>query len=123
MYKIILTIVIVTFSLVTKAQTSKDPLAGKWINEDKTRILEFVKTDSGYEAVIIKAEDSDLVGKKQITELQIKEDNFYDNGVLHIIQKNRTASCSVKILGSEVIELKASIGMFSRKQKWTKYNG
>ena len=79
--------------------------------------------DSGYEAVIIKAEDSDLVGKKQITELQIKEDNFYDNGVLHIIQKNRTASCSVKILGSEVIELKASIGMFSRKQKWTKYNG
>lgn len=123
MYKIILTIVIFSLSLIAKAQTNNDPILGKWTNEDKSRVLEFIKSGSGYEAVIIKAEDQSLIGKKQITSLRLSnEKGFYEDGVLHIFQKNKTAFCSVKILDSESIELKATIGMFSKKQKWSKYN-
>ncbi|MCO6176429.1 DUF2147 domain-containing protein [Flavobacterium sp. NRK F10] len=122
MYKVILVLTVFAFSLVGKAQTA-DPLKGKWINEEKNRILEFVKTDSGYEAVIVKAEEQSLIGKKQITGLRLEETDSYKDGVLYIFQKNRTASCSVKILDSDAIELKATIGIFSRKQKWTRYNG
>ena len=30
-------------------------LSGKWINEDKTRVLEFTQNSGGYEAIKVKA--------------------------------------------------------------------
>lgn len=102
------------------AQSSNDQILGKWTNEDKSRVIEFVKNGSFYDAVIIKAENSSYIGKKQISNLKFDKNNAYKGGTLHVYQKGRTANCSAKLVSSTKLELKASSGMMSKSQVWTK---
>ncbi|AWH86361.1 hypothetical protein HYN59_15140 [Flavobacterium album] len=91
-------------------------LSGKWINEDKTRVLEFTQNSGIYEAIILKAEDNSLIGKKQITGLK-KVGTSY-KGTLHVIKKNKEMDCTVTIKNTNTIEIKGSYGPVSKSQKW-----
>ncbi len=110
----------VLLGISTYAQSNNDKILGKWTNEDKSRVIEFVKNGSSYDAIINKAESSSLVGKKQITALKHSKENHYTDGTLHIIQKGKTASCSAKLVSDTKLALKASIGFMSKTQVWTK---
>lgn len=120
MQRLFFLMVSVLLGISTYAQNSNDKILGKWTNKDKSRVIEFVKNGSAYEAVIIKAESSSLVGKKQITALKHNKDNAYKDGTLHIIQKGKTANCSAKLVSDTKLELKASIGFMSKIQVWKK---
>lgn len=102
------------------AQSSNDQILGKWTNEDKSRVIEFVKNGSSYDAVIIKAENASYIGKKQITNLKSDKNNAYKGGTLHVYQKEKTANCSAKLVSRTKLELKASVGIMSKSQVWTK---
>jgi pimeloyl-CoA synthetase len=91
-------------------------LSGKWINEDKTRVLEFTQNSGIYEAIIVKAEDNALIGKKQITGLKKEGTNY--KGTLHVIRKNKDMDCIVTIINNNTIEIKGSYGFISKAQKW-----
>lgn len=102
------------------AQGSNDQILGKWTNEDKSRVIEFVKNGSYYDAVIIKSENASYIGKKQITNLKFAKNNAYIGGILHVYQKGKTANCSAKLVSSTKLDLKASIGIMAKSQVWTK---
>ena len=110
----------VVMSVGIFAQSSNDKILGKWTNEDSSRIIEFVKNGATYEAIIRKAENQSVVGKKQITGLKPNGEKDYKDGVIHIIQKNETVACKAKLEGNNKLEIKASKGMFSKSQVWTK---
>lgn len=102
------------------AQASNDQILGKWTNEDKSRVIEFVKNGSYYDAVIIRSVNVSYIGKKQITNLKSDKDNAYKGGTLHVYQKGKTASCSAKLVNGTKLELKASNGFMYKSQVWTK---
>ena len=120
MQKIILMVTGLLFSLNIFAQTTHDKILGKWINEDKTRIIEFVKSGDAYDAIIRKAEDNSIVGKKQITALKATGTASFVDGTLHIIKKGKTAKCTASLSGDTKLYLKASYGVMSKSQTWTK---
>ncbi|PZU81059.1 MAG: hypothetical protein DI529_16035 [Chryseobacterium sp.] len=103
-----------------QAQNSPDKILGKWTNEDKTRVIEFVKNGTSYDAVIRKSEDKSVIGKRQITGLKYKREGNYTNGTVHIIKKGKTASCSAQITKDNQLTIKASYGMMSKTQVWTR---
>lgn len=101
------------------AQTvNSDKILGKWTNEDKTRVLEFVKNGSTYEAVIRSAEDKSLVGKKQITGLKVNGSNTYKDGTVFLFKKNSSAKCSITFVDTNKITIKATKGLYSKSQAW-----
>ncbi|MEO7979116.1 DUF2147 domain-containing protein [Flavobacterium sp.] len=120
MQKIILITAGLLFSLNIFAQTTNDKILGKWTNEDKTRIIEFVKSGDAYDAIIRKAEDNGLVGKKQITDLKASGTASFVDGKLHIIKKGKTAECTASLSGDAKLIIKASYGMMSKSLTWTK---
>lgn len=95
-----------------------DAILGKWTNEDKTRVLEFVKNGSSYEALIKEAPDKSLAGQKQITQLQYSN-NIY-SGKLQLPKKGKTFPCTVKLQHNGSLELTARVGFMGRSQTWTK---
>ncbi len=97
-----------------------DKILGQWTDEDQTRILEFVKNGDVYEAIIIEADPASYIGKKQITSLKFHKKNVYKDGTLHILKKDRTATCSAKLISDTEMKLKVSIGMMSKSAVWTK---
>lgn len=101
-----------------KAQSNADDILGKWTNEDKTRVLEFVKTGSDYEAVIQEAPDKTLVGKKQITGL--KHNNGSYKGSLYLPKRGKILPCTLTIKSDSSLQLSAKAGFMSQSQTWTK---
>lgn len=120
MQKFVFLMLGVLLGISAGAQSTGDKILGKWMNEDKSRIIEFIKNGSAYEAVIRKAENQSLVGKKQITSLKYKKGNAYNGGTLHIFQRNKKVNCSAKFESDTKLELKASIGLMSTTQVWIK---
>jgi uncharacterized protein (DUF2147 family) len=96
-----------------------DAIIGKWTNEDKTRIIEFVKTGATYEAVIKEAPDKSLIGKKQITGLQF-DGRAYKNGKVYLPKRGKTYPCTVSLKGDDTMELSAKAGFMSKSQTWTR---
>lgn len=120
MQKMILMLTGLLFSLNIFAQTTNDKILGKWTNEDKTRIVEFVKNGDAYDAIIRQADDNSIVGKKQITGLKANSTTSFVNGTVHVIKKGKTAKCTATLSGDNKLYLKASYGMMSKSQTWTK---
>lgn len=118
--KTLFAIALVVFGMSMKAQTSEDKILGKWTNEDKTRVIEFVKNGTSYDAIIRKAENGGVIEKKQISGLKPSGENNYVNGTVYIIKKSRTASCSAQITKDDLLNIKASYGMMSKTQVWTR---
>ncbi|MFP9115906.1 DUF2147 domain-containing protein [Flavobacterium sp. RHBU_3] len=105
-----------TFLQFNHGNAIDNDLSDKWINEDKTRVLEFTQNSGIYDATIVKSEDNSLIGKKQITGLK-KEGTSY-KGTLHVIKKNKELDCTVTIINANTIEIKGSYGLVSKSQKW-----
>ena len=102
---------------------AKDPykaILGKWTIEDQNHVIEFVKSGSEYEAIVVEARDPSFIGKKQITSLKHKKGDSYKDGTLHNLQKGRTAKCSAELISDTELELKVSIGFMTKKQVWTR---
>lgn len=97
-----------------------DSIIGKWENSDQSRVLEFVKSGNSYEARILEAKDSDLIGQNQLTDIIFSKENEKYEGVLHIIQRNRTIPASLTLIDSNTMEIEVSKGPFSKKEKWVK---
>ncbi|WP_344822360.1 DUF2147 domain-containing protein [Rurimicrobium arvi] len=106
------------FVTAAKAQTNGEAILGKWANEDRTRVIEFVKTGDGYEAIIKEATDRNLIGQKQITGLQYNN-NVY-SGTLRLPKKRKTFPCTANIEANGELELSAKAGFMSKSQTWTK---
>ena len=120
MQKLIILFVGLLLCAGINAQENNDKILGTWINEDRTRIIEFVKNGSRYDAIIRKAEDPKLHGKKQISGLQKSGSDTFKNGTIHLIKQGKTAKCSARLIGEDRIQLNASYGMMSRTQIWTR---
>ncbi|PZU16438.1 MAG: hypothetical protein DI622_11555 [Chryseobacterium sp.] len=118
--KIIFSLLFFLIGINMQAQNSPDKILGKWTNEDKTRVIEFVKNGTSYDAVIRKAEDESVIGKKQITGLKRQQEGSYTNATVHIIKKGKTASCSAQITKDDHLNIKASYGMMSKTQVWNR---
>ncbi|WP_449386972.1 DUF2147 domain-containing protein [Chryseobacterium lineare] len=118
--RVIFPLVFILLGMNMKAQTSEDKLLGKWTNEEKTRVVEFVKNGNYYDGIIRKAEDASLIGKKQISGLKPSGKGSYTNGTVYIIKKGKTASCSAQIVKDGLLSIKASYGMMSKTQAWTR---
>lgn len=101
-----------------QAQTNADSILGKWTNEDKTRVLEFVKTGSNYEAIIKEAPDKSLIGKKQITNL--KYSNGAYKGSVYLHKRGKTLPCTLTIKSNGSMRLSAKAGFMSQSQTWTR---
>lgn len=102
------------------AGNTADPIIGRWTNSDTSRVLEFVKTDEGYKAIVVDAEYKPAVGKIQISRLKRESGTTYTDGLLHIIQKDKTASCSATIIDSVHMVIKVRRGLVSKTQVWTR---
>lgn len=120
MQRIILIITCLTLNLSLFAQSDNNPILGKWTNEDKTRVIEFVENGTTYDAIIREAEDKSLLGKKQISGLKSTDGVNFLNGTLYIIKRGKSSKCSAKLLGSDQLQLKASYAGISKTQTWTK---
>lgn len=118
--RILFPLLFIFLGMNVKAQTSQDKLIGKWTNEEKTRVIEFIKKGTSYDAIIRKAEDGSVIGKKQISGLKPAGNGNYTNGTVYIIKKGKTASCSAQITKDDLLNIKASYGMMSKTQVWTK---
>lgn len=122
MKRLFFALVIILIGVKVSAQVSGDKILGKWINEDKTRIIEFVKNGSAYDAIIRKAENSDVIGRKQITQLVSAGEGTYNNGIIHVIKGNKTVNCKANLLTNGKLEIKGSKGLISKSQVWGRYN-
>jgi uncharacterized protein (DUF2147 family) len=109
-----------TLFTTAQAQTNADNILGKWANEDKTRVLEFVKTGNNYEAVIKEAPDKSLVGKKQITGLQYSNGAYKGN--VYLPKRGKTLPCTLTIKSDGSLQLSAKAGFMSQSQTWTRVN-
>lgn len=118
--KTLFALAFIILGISMKAQTSGDGILGKWTNEDKTRVIEFVKNGTSYDAIIRKAENGSAIGKKQISGLKPNGENNYVNGTVYLIKKSKTASCSAQITKDNLLNIKASYGMMSKTQVWTR---
>ncbi|MEL6638188.1 MAG: DUF2147 domain-containing protein [Bacteroidota bacterium] len=102
------------------APSTSDKLLGKWTNEEKDRVLEFVQNGEAFEAIIKVGEPSSFVGQKQITELRSDGENSYRDGKLHVLKKGKTVNCSIALLDDDRLELQVKFGMKSKTTIWTR---
>ena len=100
------------------AQTDGDTILGKWTNEDKTRVLEFVKAGTGYDAIIRDAPDQDLIGKKQLTRMAYSKGIY--TGTVLLPKKGKSYPCTLKMKADSTMELTAKTGFMSKSQVWTR---
>lgn len=111
-------IFIAGFFTAAHAQTNANNILGKWINNEKDRVLEFVQKGSTYEAIIKQAPDPSLVGQKQITELSFSKSTY--NGKLYLPKKGKTFPCTISLNANGTMEITAKAGMMSKSQTWTR---
>ncbi|MEP2276351.1 MAG: DUF2147 domain-containing protein [Reichenbachiella sp.] len=120
MQRLILLVAGVLLGINAYAQTTEDKILGKWTNPDKSRVIEFVKNGDNYEAIIRESDEASFVGKKQITNLSFEKDGAYEDGTVHILQRNKTADCTTHLLSIDELELKVSFGLMSKSVIWTR---
>lgn len=102
------------------ALNANHEILGMWRNEEGSRIIEFVQNGAVFDAIIRKAENPSLVGKRQISGLKLTGKDQYDEGMLHLFKRDKTVKCSIKMVGADKIEIKASIGLMAKSQIWVK---
>lgn len=100
------------------AQTNADAVLGKWTNDEKNRVIEFVKTGDKYNAVIKEAPDNSIVGKNQLTDLVHKNGSY--SGKVYLPKKGKSYPCTVSIKSDGSLELTAKAGFMSKSQTWTR---
>ncbi|HTN45817.1 MAG TPA: DUF2147 domain-containing protein [Flavipsychrobacter sp.] len=101
-----------------KAQSGADTILGKWTNEDKTRVIEFIKSGSVYNAVIRKAPDQSVVGKNQLANLSYRDGNY--NGNVLLPKKGKSYPCTLRMKDDGTMEMTAKAGFMTKSQVWTK---
>lgn len=107
-------------SLNMYAQEGANKILGRWTNEDKTRIIEFVQNGDAYDAIIREASDKSVIGKKQITGLKPVNDVSFSDGTVFLVKKGKSAKCNATRIGENKLEIRANYGMMSKAQTWTK---
>jgi len=100
------------------AQNNADGILGKWANEDNTRVIEFVKSGTGYEAVIRQAPDPGMVGKKQLTGVLYNNGSYAGNVLLP--KKGKSFPCTLTFKADSTLELRARAGFISKQQVWAR---
>lgn len=120
MQRIVLIITCLALNLSLFAQSGNNSILGKWTNEDKTRVIEFVANGATFDAIIREAEDKSLIGKKQISGLKTTDNTTFIEGTLYLIKRGKSSKCAAKLLGSDQLQLKASYAGLSKTQTWTK---
>lgn len=100
------------------AQTNADVILGKWINQDKTRVIEFTKTGNTYQAYIRQAPDKSIIGNKQVTDVLYQTGSY--NGNIYLPKKSKSYPCTIAINSNGVMCITARAGFMSRSQTWTK---
>lgn len=110
--------ILLAWAPLSRAQQEGAGILGRWANEDRTRVLEFVAAGNGYEAIIRKAPDQDKLGKKQITGI-IYQDGSY-KGSLHLPKRGKVMPCTLFINEEGQLLLTAKSGFLSQKQVWSK---
>lgn len=100
------------------AQTNADAVLGKWTNEDKSRVIEFIKNGDNYNAVIKEAPDNSMVGKNQLTDLVYKNGSY--SGKVYLPKKGKSYPCTVSLKSNGSLELTAKAGFMSKSQIWTR---
>jgi len=98
-----------------------DKILGKWINENRTRIIEFVKTNHGYDAYIIHAENKSLNGRVQIEGLRPASPDLFVDGTAFLFSHNKKIKCEVHLEGSQKLYITGRYRLVSKTQKWTRY--
>lgn len=94
-------------------------LLTKWVNDDGSKIIEFINNDSQFCAVIRKAKDETLVGKQQISGLHCFHSACQD-GTFNLIKRGLTFPCSVTMKSATEIEISVKSGSHAKVQQWTK---
>lgn len=107
-----------TLFVHANAQNGGDAILGKWTNEDRTRVIEFIKSGNSYNAIIREAPDQSVVGKNQLTNLSYHEGTY--NGNVLLPKKGKSYSCSLRIRTDGSMELTAKAGFMNKSQVWTK---
>lgn len=115
-----LTLILILICTQTFAQNQSGDILGQWTNRDSSRIIEFVKSDSGFDAIIIKSDEPSQIGKNQISSLKYSSGGIYNKGTLHIYKKGKETSVTVKMIDDKKIEIIASIGIGSKSETWTR---
>lgn len=113
-----LLLLFLTSFTIVQAQTSGDSILGKWTNEDKTRVIEFVKNGNNYNAIIKEAPDQGMIGKNQLTDLVYSNGSY--NGYVQLPKKGKRYPCTIKMRSDGTIELIAKAGFMSKAQIWTR---
>lgn len=108
-----------SINTISAQQKTDNPAAilGQWINEENDRTIEFIKKDNLYSALIIKADDKNLIGKEQIVNLKWNGKS-YSGGKLILIKKEKTFDCTAKIKDNNTIEITGRSGFMSKSQIW-----
>lgn len=101
-----------------QAQNGADAVLGKWTNEDKTRVIEFIRSRNGYDAVIREAPDQSLVGKNQLSNLSYHEGTY--SGSVLLPKRGKSYPCMLRIKKDGSMELTAKAGLVSKSQVWTR---
>jgi len=116
----LLALILILVCTQTFAQNQPNDILGQWTNRDSSRIIEFVKSGSGFDAIIRKSEDPSQTGKNQISSLKYSSAGIYSKGTLHIYKKGKETSVTVKMIDDKKIEIIASIGFGSKSETWTR---
>lgn len=114
---VLFTCLFVSKPVLAQTHIDADAIIGLWTNEDAAREIEFVKTGTTYEAIIKKAPDKNLVGKKQITGLEY-HDGIYEKGRLFLPKRGKSFSCTARLINNTSIELSVDAGIMSKTQVW-----
>jgi uncharacterized protein (DUF2147 family) len=101
------------------AQTMPDKILGKWMNEDKSRVLEFLKNGSVYNAIVRKAEDENFIGRQQIRGLK-PDGDAYEGGTINLFKRKKTAKCTIRFINNDLFEIQGSYGVISKSQRWSR---
>jgi len=121
MKKITLFIVSCLVTINMLAFNQNDRILGKWINENRTRIIEFVKTSHGYDAYIVRAEDKSLNGHVQIEGLRPASPDLFLDGTAYIFSRNKKIKCQALLRGVQKLHITGKYGLISKTQIWEKY--
>lgn len=121
MKKMILFIVSCLATINMFGFTQNDRILGKWINENQTRIIEFVKTNHGYDAYIKYAENKSLNGHIQIEGLRPSSPNLFLDGTVFLFSRNKKIKCQAHLEGDKRLYITGKYGFVSKTQLWKKY--
>ncbi len=118
--------IMITFiGLWVNSSVSAQDISGIWLTAGKEAKIEIVLIDHNkYEGRLIWTADDSEKSKNAIGALIIKDfkkigDNLY-KGTITDINKNRTYNATIKMVNSEIIDVRGYVGisLFGRTEKW-----